>query len=336
MNLPFTIANGQPADGNKVMANFSALKAAVEALGLPVITSSLTASGTVGTAFTYQIIANGLPTVFSATGLPDGLSIDTATGIISGTPTTDAVTNVTIGATNTTGTGTATLVLTVAVAPTGTPTPAAYTKLLMHFDSDFSDDAGHTFTNNGVIIDTTSKVFGAGSAFFDDGLGHSLIAPYSSDFDFGSGDFTVDFRIMFTGLVGGYHCTIGNCEMGNWGWWIEFQDANQMHFNYSVYGSEGLFVAASFSFSLSQFYHIKVSCVSGVVYLFIDGVCLNPGGTALEGAIYNPGLPLWIGVLSPSGGVYEIRGWLDEVRILKGLGDATADFTPPTTPYVIV
>ena len=78
----------------------------------PVISSTLTATATRGTAFTYQIAADSSPTSFSATGLPGGLSISTTTGLISGTPNVAAGTfNVTISATNTTGTGTATLVL---------------------------------------------------------------------------------------------------------------------------------------------------------------------------------------------------------------------------------
>ena len=39
-----------------------------------------------GTAFSYQITASNSPTSFSAAGLPDGLSVNTA-GLISGTPT---------------------------------------------------------------------------------------------------------------------------------------------------------------------------------------------------------------------------------------------------------
>jgi len=79
----------------------------------PAITSVLTATATVSVAFTYQITASNTPTSFSATGLPAGLSINTATGLITGTPTTVATTNITIGATNAGGTGNATLVLTV-------------------------------------------------------------------------------------------------------------------------------------------------------------------------------------------------------------------------------
>ncbi len=86
----------------------------------PVITSSLTANATVGIFFSYQIEATNTPTSFSATGRPAGVSIGTLSGIVSGTPTTAATTNITIGATNAVGTGTATLVLTVAPAVTGT------------------------------------------------------------------------------------------------------------------------------------------------------------------------------------------------------------------------
>src|SRR5213078_3058317 len=54
----------------------------------PVITSALTATGQVGIAFRYQITATNNPTSFDATGLPAGLSVNTSTGLISGTPTT--------------------------------------------------------------------------------------------------------------------------------------------------------------------------------------------------------------------------------------------------------
>jgi Zn-dependent metalloprotease len=83
----------------------------------PVISSSLTATGTVGTAFSYQIAASGSPTSFGATGLPAGLNINTGTGAITGTPAVAGTSNVSISATNGSGTGTATLVITV--SPSG-------------------------------------------------------------------------------------------------------------------------------------------------------------------------------------------------------------------------
>ena len=84
---------------------------------VPIITSSLTARVQVFTPFTYQITAANDPVTFNATNLPVGLSVDPATGIISGTPTVVGVYNIPISASNNTGTGTATLVLTVTVTP---------------------------------------------------------------------------------------------------------------------------------------------------------------------------------------------------------------------------
>jgi autotransporter-associated beta strand protein len=87
----------------------------------PVITSGLSATGTTGTAFTYQISGSNIPTSFSATNLPTGLAVDIGTGVISGTPTATGTTNVTIGATNAGGTGSATLVITVLPPPPAAP-----------------------------------------------------------------------------------------------------------------------------------------------------------------------------------------------------------------------
>ena len=59
---------------------------------IPTITSAGIASGEVGMTFSYQITATKRPIAFGASGLPDGLTINTRTGVISGTPTSAAVT----------------------------------------------------------------------------------------------------------------------------------------------------------------------------------------------------------------------------------------------------
>src|SRR6202041_2377360 len=82
----------------------------------PSITSATAASGTVGTAFSYQITATNTPTSFGATGLPAGLSVSSTSGIISGTPAAAGASTVTLSATNGSGTGNATLTLTIALA----------------------------------------------------------------------------------------------------------------------------------------------------------------------------------------------------------------------------
>ncbi len=84
------------------------------AANTPVVTSTRTAAGQVGAAFTYTVTASNTPTAFVATGLPAGLSLNAATGAISGTPTTSGQFEVTLLATNANGTGQpVTLILTV-------------------------------------------------------------------------------------------------------------------------------------------------------------------------------------------------------------------------------
>jgi hypothetical protein len=92
---------------------FTAEGATSAAPPAPVITSGSTATGQVGAAFSYRIQASNSPASFGATGLPGGLSVNSTTGLISGTPTTAGTSiPVTISATNPGGTTEAQLRLT--------------------------------------------------------------------------------------------------------------------------------------------------------------------------------------------------------------------------------
>jgi hypothetical protein len=79
----------------------------------PPVVASGSASGTYGTAFTYNISATNSPTSYNATGLPTGLSVNTSSGAISGTPTQTGSFTVNLSATNAGGTGNGTLALTI-------------------------------------------------------------------------------------------------------------------------------------------------------------------------------------------------------------------------------
>jgi len=79
------------------------------------ITSALTAYARPGRPFRYVITSSGgsLPVTFAASPLPPGLSVDGASGVISGVPTAPGVYPVTVSATNPAGSIPATVTFTV-------------------------------------------------------------------------------------------------------------------------------------------------------------------------------------------------------------------------------
>ncbi|MEO0016985.1 MAG: hypothetical protein RLZZ522_268, partial [Verrucomicrobiota bacterium] len=83
----------------------------------PAITSPLSAAGTQGTPFSYQIVAANSPTSYAATGLPAPLALNTATGLISGTPAAAGAYAITLTATNPTGIASHTLMLSISSSP---------------------------------------------------------------------------------------------------------------------------------------------------------------------------------------------------------------------------
>src|SRR6266853_3395058 len=116
------LISGTPRDFGYFYVNISATNShgtgASTTLYLYVISARPVVSGdyqtvSVGDPFSYQISASKNPTSYDAIGLPPGLSIDTATGIISGAPTASGSYDVELSASNSYGPGTATLTLDV-------------------------------------------------------------------------------------------------------------------------------------------------------------------------------------------------------------------------------
>ena len=83
----------------------------------PVITVSGPATATAFESFSYQIQASGSPSSYAAANLPAGLTINTSTGVITGTPTTTGSYSVGLTASNEGGDGTATLNINVQANP---------------------------------------------------------------------------------------------------------------------------------------------------------------------------------------------------------------------------
>jgi len=109
--------------------------------GVPVITSPLSSQARVGSPFSYRITADNNPDSFGADGLPDELSVNSASGVISGTPALAREHTITLRANNAAGTGYAVLVLSV------------------QGDSSFSP-ANDAFANHTVLAGTNLTVTG--------------------------------------------------------------------------------------------------------------------------------------------------------------------------------
>lgn len=235
------------------------------------------------------------------------------------------------------------------MTPTLTPSPSptlpgngndAYTVLLIHSnhtdgatgfqDASLGASEPHPITPYGdAQHDTDYAKFSQSSICFD-GTGDYLRIPDSIDWDFGSGDFTVDFWIRTTASQP------DNKIIGQWRW--EEQERSWQFriyhgtIEFSLDDDGGLpYFALTSSGSLNdgEWHHVAGAKSATDVYLFIDGH-EDDNGT-FSGVINNNSDDLFIG-----SNVYEsqfLDGHLDEIRITKGLARWTTDFTPPDGPY---
>jgi len=139
-------------DSNENPYSFS-IQGTGTTVAAPAITSGSSAAGTVGSAFSYQITATNSPTSYGAAVLPGGLNINSATGLISGTPTAAGTSTISLSAVNASGTGTGTLVLTVSPSGGTLPSPWANKDIGSVGISGTSTYSGGTFTVSGEGIE---------------------------------------------------------------------------------------------------------------------------------------------------------------------------------------
>lgn len=78
-----------------------------------VLNSATSTTGKENTWFSFTLTATNGPTSFSASGLPSGLTLNTSSGVISGTPTTHGVFSVAVSASNACGGSSGTLTITL-------------------------------------------------------------------------------------------------------------------------------------------------------------------------------------------------------------------------------
>ncbi len=207
----------------------------------------------------------------------------------------------------------------------------------------FVDVKGHTITAFGnTHTSWLQSVFGTCSARFD-GSGDYLSVADSADFELGSGDFSIELRVRFgayPALNGGLRriglvCKDAASDRGFW-LYAEGTSSSITSLKFEAYEDNASFdlVTGSFTFSLNTWYSIAVFKVANTMYLFVNTTLLNAGGTAQTKAIRDSSTSLKLG-----GAVYDgtllhyLNGYMDEVRITKGVGRSTTTYTVPTASF---
>lgn len=204
--------------------------------------------------------------------------------------------------------------------------------LLLHCDgtdgsTTFTDSAGSkTVTAVGdAQIDTAESKFGGASGLFD-GTGDELTVPDSAEWDFGSGDFTVDCWIRPT--VSGNQGIIGQYGSSQRAWQI-FQFGTTLRFQWTTDGSTQQLLDGG-TLALNTWQHIAVVRNGTTLSSYIDGV--EVATVSNSDTFFASSALLRIG--SENGSSF-FNGHLDEIRLLKGTAAWVTDFTPPASAYIL-
>ncbi len=174
-------------------------------------------------------------------------------------------------------------------------------------------------------LSTAQKKFGVSSLILD-GTGDYLSLTSQPDFEFGTGDFTMETWVYPTAT--GTYRTIFDLRTSSGdtgGIILGLSDANSLYFyyngNYRV-GPVGIV-------STSTWTHVALCRYSGSTRLFINGA---PAGSAYTDTNNYAARPVRIGA-DPNGN-YAFPGFMDDVRITKGVGRYSSAFAVPAAALV--
>jgi len=237
----------------------------------------------------------------------------------------------------------ATVVLTIGASEELSVTHTSYSPgILLHMDG---VDDGTTFTDSGgsghivtrlgdTVTKTGVKKFGTASAYFD-GDGDRLEVPNHSDFDFGTGSFTIDMWIYPTSL-GTYRDILCRRAIAsnNSPFIIQHGATNSdLNFGYADENGDWVFSNKNIgTIATGNWYHVAVVRDGANWYTFLNGVA---GDTWTDGttSLWENNEKLWVGGVPPGTGTPYFNGYVDEVRILKGEAVWTSGFSVPTSPH---
>lgn len=178
-----------------------------------------------------------------------------------------------------------------------------------------------------ALISTDQSKWG-GSSVELTGSGDQVNYANNAAFNFGSGAFTVELWVRPTSVAAAQVlCT--NYGSSGTGWSIAIAAGGDLGINLS---GDGYDITASGALSANTWAHVAISGSSGSIKAFIDG---TQAGSTFTGAVsLDSSMPLTVGALLFSGTWYDrLTGFVDDLRITKGVARYTGNFTPPAAAF---
>lgn len=205
----------------------------------------------------------------------------------------------------------------------------------------FIDEKGHTLTaHDDAQIDTAQSMFGGGSALFT--ILDRITSTDSADWHFGSGDFTIEMFARFSGLPGGDAANNGRAlasqyvNTGNQRGWIFRLIASGLNFLWSTDGLTSNSVTGAFSPTLNTWYYLAAVRLGTAINIYAalatdSTTTLIASGLIGSSTIFDSNADLRIGTLFSSTESSSFEGWMDEIRITKGIARDVTNV--PTSPF---
>jgi len=218
------------------------------------------------------------------------------------------------------------------------PLDASYSSvsLLLHGDgpngsttiTDNSPSPKTVTAKGNAQISTAQSKFGGASLLFD-GTADYLQTSSSSDFTIGTGNFTMECWIYPANTNAGYRTIIANSNyiLNGTGYGF-FQNGTSLEFWTGASNFTNIITATN-SISANTWQHVAVVRSGSSHYAFVNGSQVGSIGT---NSVNNSSTVAVIGG-GVAGESYDFNGYIDDLRITKGVARYTANFTPPTEPF---
>ena len=194
----------------------------------------------------------------------------------------------------------------------------------------FTEETGKTITRYGnAVISTAQYKFGGASGYFD-GSGDVLSSPNSSDFYFATGSFTIEAWVR-PSTISSVRAVCSQRSSDYRGWVLMVSATGALQFavtNTDIYNWVNILSASSLS--VNEWAHVAASFDGVTLRLFINGTqCAST--SIFNGTPTNGSGPFYVGRDRDTDTTRDWQGYIDDLRITKGLARYTADFTPPTS-----